>query len=112
MKQQRKTKDYTKRAIEKYDSKFKRITVRLPKDIESYMLENTEFEKLNSYINYCVAEDMKRREQAHTAPDSLTGINAHGIMENAPGSPTQAHSGMISPDYDLLDIDPEELPFH
>lgn len=68
---EKKTRDYTRKAIEKYDSKFKRITVRLPKDIEEYMLNYTEFDKINSYINYLVSEDRKRRENATEDPDDL-----------------------------------------
>ena len=93
---------------------YDRVNVLLPKGAKDAIKATGE--SINAYFNRLYAEDMQRRGtapyKAHTAPDSLTGINAHGITENAPGSPTQAHSGMISPDYDLLDMDPDELPFH
>lgn len=57
----KKTADYTRKAIEKYQSKFERFTISLPIGSREKIKAVTG-KSLNQYFNDLYLEDMERRE--------------------------------------------------
>lgn len=58
----KKTAEYTRKAIEKYQSKFERFTISLPIGSKEKIKAVTG-KSLNQYFNDLYVEDMERREQ-------------------------------------------------
>ena len=58
----KKTADYTRKAIEKYQSKFERFTISLPIGSRERIKEVTG-KSLNQYFNDLFVEDMERRDK-------------------------------------------------
>ena len=72
---------------------YDRVNILLPKGAKDAIKATGE--SLNAYFNRLYAEDMERRGmatyKAHTAPETSTGTNAHGITENATTGRTEGH---------------------
>lgn len=58
----KKTADYTRKAIEKYQSKFERFTISLPIGSKEKITSITG-KSLNQYFNDLFVEDMERRNK-------------------------------------------------
>ena len=58
----KKTADYTRKAIEKYQSKFERFTISLPIGRRERIKEVTG-KSLNQYFNDLFVEDIERRDK-------------------------------------------------
>ena len=63
-----KTPEYTRKAIEKYNSKFDRFTVNIPKGYKE-IIRNKIGMTCGAYINMLVMEDLQRRGLIDAAED-------------------------------------------
>ena len=71
------TPEYTKKAIRKYNDKFDRVAVNLPKGTKNKIKELTGL-SCNRYINDLVLEDIKRMEEEKSpGPDPAANKEKH-----------------------------------
>lgn len=68
------TPDYTKKAIQRYNDKFDRIAVNLPKGTKDKIKELTGL-SCNKYISSLVLEDLERMEKEKNSNIDLIGLD-------------------------------------
>ena len=129
---QGKTPGYVRKAIEKYNDKFERLTIRLEKGTGD-RIKKYGFKSVNEYVNLLINEDLKRREEATESaqeePQTATRSEEQPQDETPAEGRTRSHKatkpahgpeGAAPGPLDYLtglswtgqaDIDPEELPF-
>lgn len=76
------TPEYTKRAIQNYNSKFDRVAVNLPKGTKDRIKELTGGASCNAFINVLVREKLEELEKA--AEESRDFMNPPEDSEDVP----------------------------